>query len=471
MRDNRRKVNKLLQARPLIVRRVKYPMTPPEKIKNAIESVEQWFWSPAASGRNWPARVLTYTVRIGYAVLRDLRNGQLSMRAMSLVYTTVIAIVPLLALSFSVLKGFGLHNEVEPAMLEALADLGDKRYDIVENVMGFIDNVKVGVLGAVGFALLIYSVISMMHKIEHSFNYTWQIKRDRTMSQRFRDYLSVIFVAPVLIFLSAALTTSSNTQVVVNYIAALPFGADLVEFSSTLVPYLIMSMGFAFIYMFLPNTQVRFAPAFVGGAVTAVVWKIMGWGVATFVANSASNIAIYSAFASVIILMVWMYIGWLVLLVGASVAFYFQNPQYTMTRLDHTELCGADVEKLAINVLYRLGQRFGSDQAAPTVDELAAQLRVPAHVLEDIVDFLQSREFLVRADGGVQLYPQKPLAKILLRDVISSVREQSITGASLSGVVVDPPVGQMYSELRRALEQQLGDTSIEDLLETSPSQV
>ena len=148
-------------------------------LQQNIQRINYWLWDTNINEAALWQRTIIKFFQIMYAVIRDLRDGQLSLRAMSLVYTTVIAIVPLLALSFSVLKGFGLHNEVEPALLEALVSLGDKRFDIVSNVMGFIDNIKVGVLGAVGFALLIYSVISMMHKIENSFNYTWQIKRDR----------------------------------------------------------------------------------------------------------------------------------------------------------------------------------------------------------------------------------------------------------------------------------------------------
>jgi len=259
------------------------------------DAFEQWLWTNSPSDTPLLIRGLKNSIRIFVAVLRDLRGGQLSMRAMSLVYTTVIAIVPLLALSFSVLKGFGMHNSLEPALIEAMIDLGDKRYDIADNVMGFIDNVNVGVLGAVGFAVLIYSVISMMHKIETAFNYTWQIKRARGMSERFRDYLSVIFVAPLLIFLSAAITASVQTDQAVGFIQAIPFGAGIVALMSKLVPYLIMSIGFAFIYAFLPNTRVKLSAAFIGGLVTAIIWKLMGWSISIFVANSASNIAIYSA--------------------------------------------------------------------------------------------------------------------------------------------------------------------------------
>lgn len=141
-----------------------------ENLQKQKESFENWLWSETAGKDSLPVAVLVKALRITIAVFRDLRDGHVSMRAMSLVYTTVIAIVPMIALVFSVLKGFGLHNRVRPALLEALSDLGEKRFDIVDRVMEFIDNVNVGVLGSVGFAILLYSVISMMHKIEAAFN-------------------------------------------------------------------------------------------------------------------------------------------------------------------------------------------------------------------------------------------------------------------------------------------------------------
>ena len=441
-------------------------------LKNKGRLMDDWLWKTDLTQAALWQRMAIKSLQIIYAVVRDLRDGQLSLRAMSLVYTTVIAIVPLLALSFSVLKGFGLHNEVEPALLEGLVSLGDKRFDIVSNVMGFIDNIKVGVLGAVGFALLIYSVISMMHKIEKSFNYTWQIKRDRNMSQRFRDYLSVIFVAPLMIFLSAAITTSANTGVAVSYIESMPAGSSFVNFISTLIPYLIMSWGFAFIYMFLPNTKVKLLAAFVGGLVTAIIWKFMGWGVSTFVANSASSLAIYSAFASVIILMVWMYVGWLVLLVGASVAFYFQNPQYILIRRDNVHLSGEDSESLALSLLYLIGLHYQKNLAAWESDALSKKLAVAPHLVDDMLDFLESANYIVRTgESSASIYPAKPAEKIILAKVLRQLREQGANAADLkiadcemSGEKV---VVNLLHDLRQAIDERFGKTTLKDIIDGS----
>lgn len=443
-------------------------------LQQNIQRINHWLWDTNINESALWQRSMIKFFQIMYAVIRDLRDGQLSLRAMSLVYTTVIAIVPLLALSFSVLKGFGLHNEVEPALLEALVSLGDKRFDIVSNVMGFIDNIKVGVLGAVGFALLIYSVISMMHKIENSFNYTWQIKRDRSMSQRFRDYLSVIFVAPLMIFLSAAITTSANTGVVISYIEALPAGADFVGFISTLIPYLIMSWGFAFIYMFLPNTRVKMLAAFVGGLVTAIIWKFMGWGVSTFVANSASSIAIYSAFASVIILMVWMYVGWLVLLVGASVSFYFQNPQYILIRRDDVQLNGEDSESLALSLLYLIGLHYQKNLAAWEIDLLAKRLSVAPHLVDEMIDFLESLGYIVRAgESSLLIYPAQPIEKIIVAQVLRQLREQGLNAEHSKAVDCEvsgePAVTYLLNDLREAIDQRFGKVTLKDIIDSRDS--
>jgi len=441
-------------------------MAGPNSIRENIDVAEHWLWQTDLQSVPVWQRIALEALRICYAVVRDLRDGQLSLRAMSLVYTTVIAIVPLLALCFSVLKGFGLHNQVEPALLDTLKDLGDKRFDIVANVMGFIDNIKVGVLGAVGFALLIYSVIAMMHKIERSFNYTWQIKRGRTLSQRFRDYLSVIFVGPLMIFLSAAITTSANTNVAVVYIEALPFGANFVGMISTIIPYLIMSFGFAFIYMFLPNTQVNLGAAFVGGSVTAITWKIMGWGVATFIANSATNIAIYSAFASVIILMVWMYIGWLVLLIGASVSFYYQNPQYIQVRGDAMNLRGENHEQFAVSVLYLICQHYQRGLPPWSADSLGRKLQVAPHIVDDMIEFLCQQHYIVRAgEQNGLLYPNKPAEQITIKHLFGDIRQFQSNATAATHFKLDPPVGQLFVDYRAAIDRQFGDKTLKDLLD------
>ena len=118
-------------------------------------------------------------LRVIYTVLHELADGQLSLRAMSLVYTSLLALVPLLAVSFSVLKAFGVHNQLEQILFNVLSPLGDKGHELTALIIEFVDNVKVGVLGSLGLGLLFYTVISMVQKVERAFNYTWRVSHPR----------------------------------------------------------------------------------------------------------------------------------------------------------------------------------------------------------------------------------------------------------------------------------------------------
>ncbi len=431
------------------------------------ESAQQWVWRNARNGAeaSLPVRFIKQCMRIIVAIARDLADGQLSLRAMSLVYTTVIAVVPLIALSFSVLKGFGMHQRVEPALLEALVDLGDKRYEIVSTVMGYINNVNIGVLGSVGFAILIYSVVSMMQKIETAFNYAWQVKRTRSMPQRFRDYLSVIFVGPLLIVLSTALTTSFNTSTAVEYFVALPFGRPIMGLVGDFLPFLMMSLGFALVYMFLPNTRVTLKAALVGGMVTTIIWKIMGWGVANFVANSANHVAIYSAFASVIILMVWLYLGWLVLLVGASVAFYVQNPRYLRHARSAQVVSASLRERLALNILYRVASQFKEGGAQWTANALAVELETPEFLVDEIIDELAQLGYLLKVQEDESVHLARAADAIQIANLIIQVRNSAAAGSRVIKSRLDAAVNGALDKLGdREFGQE--NLSMADLLST-----
>ena len=127
--------------------------------------------------------------RFAYALLRDLSSGDLTLRAMSLVYTTMLAVVPLLAFSFSILKGFGYHQRLEPVLLSFLAPLGPRSSEITANVIGFVDNVSGSTLAGVSLLLLLFTALSMAQKVEDSFNFVWRVDRPRSIGRRFSEYL------------------------------------------------------------------------------------------------------------------------------------------------------------------------------------------------------------------------------------------------------------------------------------------
>ena len=147
-----------------------------------------------------------------YAFIRalwdDFFRGDITVRAMSMVYITLLSLVPLLALSFSLLKTFGVHNHIQPALLQLLKPLGSKGVEITDTILRFVNNVDVGVLGIVGLTVLFYTSISLMNKIEEALNFTWEVKSTCQIASRIHRYFSFIFLGPILIFSSIGLWVS-----------------------------------------------------------------------------------------------------------------------------------------------------------------------------------------------------------------------------------------------------------------------
>lgn len=393
--------------------------------------------------------------KILYAIFRDLTDGQLSLRAMSLVYTTLITLVPLLAISFSVLKGFGVHNQIEPWLLGYLAPLGEKAADIAKNIVSFVDNIKVGVLGFLGLALLIYSVIALMQKIEAAFNFIWRVSKSRTLARRFSDYLSVLLFGPFLIFLSAGLTTAARNTSFINIFADMPLMETAFSMVSVFVPYLVMTLGFTFFYIYMPNTRVRLKAAFTGGLFAALLWKVMGWIFSNVIAASATYVAVYAAFATLIIFMVWVYLSWLVILMGANIAFYMQHPKYIRLARKDVVLSNRMRTELGLSILEILTQRQYKNAAPLNADGLAERFHLPVIAVQNMLDALEQGDIITlsASDKGTLYYPARPLDEMTLGQVWSALATYSEkTGMRYERLEVEPKTAEIREEMQKALD-------------------
>jgi len=425
-------------------------------------------WAPDLAAmpawRAWPLR----GARIAYAVGRDLAEGGLSLRAMSLVYTTLLSLVPLLAISFSVLKGFGVHNQVEPALLSLLAPFGAQGAEIAARIVDFVDNVRVGVLGSVGLALLVYTVISLMQKIERALNYVWHVQQERSWGQRFSSYLSVVVVGPVLIFASVGVTASVTGMAGEGgALSTLPLSAVL-ELIGRVVPYLMVIGAFTFIYAFMPNTRVRLVSALAGGIAAGILWESMGWAFAAYVVGSAKYSAIYSAFATLIIFMIWLYLGWLVLLVGASVSFYHQNPDRMRAGRGADGIANRDRERLALLVAALVARSYaeGAGPVAPAA--LVEIARCPPFRLTPVIDTLTGAGILVAGGpAGAGLLPARPPDAIAVADILDAIRGayEPAGDPALSPPTpfADPGVDGAMAEIETAMAAALSGMTLADL--------
>ena len=442
-------------------------------LNKIVIALKKQIWDVDFSSLPWWRVWLIRLLQFCYVILRDLADGQLTLRAMSLVYTSLLALVPLLAVSFSVLKGFGVHNEIEPLLLKAFSPLGERGVELSSRIIGFVDNVKVGVLGSLGLALLIYTVISLIQKIESSFNYTWRVTRTRPLAQRFSDYLSVILIGPVLIFSALGITaTLTSTAVVQKLVAIQAFGV-LFKIVSHAVPYLLTITAFAFFYVFVPNTKVNLRSALVGGVAAGVMWEVTGWGFASFIAKSTKYTAIYSGFAILIMFMIWVYLSWLILLLGASIAHYHQHPESITAERRSLALSNRLREKLSLLVMLVVGQNHYHNRPAWTLDGLAQRLQVPNDALEPIIEALEESGLLASTATEPSTYlPGRPLDNTEIKDVLHAVRTAHEVGNNnFNNLTSELAVDQVMDDVDRAMAEELQGRTLKDLALSEPSAV
>ncbi|MFW2440946.1 MAG: YihY/virulence factor BrkB family protein [Arenicellales bacterium] len=435
----------------------------------------QWYehyasllWSDDLRAMSNVRRWVIVTLRLLVVLTRQLVQGQLNLRAMSLVYTTLLSIVPLLAVSFSVLKGFGVHNQIEPLLLNFLQPLGSRGKELSDNIIGFVENVRVGVLGSLGLAFLLYTVVSLIQKVESSFNYVWHVEHLRGLAQRFSSYLSVILIGPVLVFTALGVTaTAMNNTLVQQLMSVQPFG-DLIVSFSRLVPYLLVIAAFIFIYMFIPNTRVKLLPAFVGGAVAGVLWQSSGWAFAAFIASSSNYAAIYSGFAIVILLLIWLYLNWLILLLGAQVAFYIQYPQYMTRRPVQLRLSNRLREHLALQIMFMVADHHLHQRDPWTSGALVHDLALPMQPVHHVLKLMMDAGFLSEtSDEPPRYLPRRDIETITLAELYEVVRNAGEDRLlSLKTLPHQFQVEQAMGEIQHAVDVQLGGRTLKDLVQS-----
>jgi len=410
-------------------------------------------------------RTLIQALRITHLVVRDFLDGMLTLQAMSLVYTTLLSIVPLLAVSFSVLKGFGVHNQVEPMLLNLLQPLGEQGVEITEKIIGFVDNIKAGVLGSLGLALLFYTVVSLIQKIERSFNYTWRVTEHRRFAQRFSDYLSVVLLGPLLIFTALGVTASISGSAVLQQLFEYEAIDWVVRIVGRLVPYLLVIAAFTIVYIFVPNTRVKLKPALIAAAVSGVLWETAGWVFASFVVSSAKYAAIYSAFATLIIFMIWLYVCWMILLIGASIAFYVQFPEYRTLQKRLFALSNRMKERIALLIMSTISGNYYKSRDPLAIEEVARAIKITPQIINPIIDQLIENKLIVSTNGSkAGLLPAQPPEEQKVIEILRVIRRAEEQGSvSLEMLPKFNIIESLYEKMNSALDQGFGDITLKDI--------
>jgi membrane protein len=437
-----------------------------ERIKKVNEFLTKDLWHLDTGSLNKFKAWLVYLLKLIYATVKGFTENELTLRAMSLVYTTLLSIVPLLAFSVSILKAFGIvDNQLEPFLINFMEPLGEKGVEITGQIIGFIENINFGVLGIIGLVMLIYTSISLIMKIEDSLNHIWKVKKGRSLVRRFSDYITILLIGPVLMFAAIGLTASFESNAIVQKVLAIQPLGTLVLLSAKLIPYLFVFLVFTFIYAVIPNTKVKIKSAFIGGAIAGIAWQTTGWVFAFSVAKSTKYAAIYSSLAVLILFMIWLYINWLILLIGAQIAYCHQNLKTLDLGRTIFQLSSKVKEKMAFLVMYLIGYNFYHNEEKWTFDSLVNYLGLPQESVDTTLSELKDKNLILEVGDDPTFYlPAKDIEVITLAEIIDAARTNRETPLLENRYLANPEIDQITEHIDDAIHGALGKMTLKDLV-------
>jgi len=408
-------------------------------------------WGPALRVLRFPA-----------ALVRDWLSGEINVRAMSLAYSTLLSLVPLMVFSFSIMKGFGARRDLELVLDEFFRPMGSAATQLTANIMKFVRNMRSGVVGSIGLVFLIYTVISTIQKVEGSFNFVWRVTQPRSLARRFTEYMSVMIVGPILLALALGLMAAAQNSPVAQWLDALVPLAWTLSILGKFVPYAIVAIVFTFMYWFIPNTRVKVSAAFIGGLTAGIIWALVGKVFTTFILYSSQLMAVYTGFAIVLTTLIWVYLSWLILLIGAQLAFYLQHPQYLRHGQKVIELNAAAQEQVALTVMYLIGRDYAGGKTYWTGDRLATELDIPGTALAPVIGCLERSDLIVATEKE-QFVPGRDLDAIQLITVLDAVRtlQSCRLAVSVHGAA---PAAAALAEVHAAMQEKLGGRTLKDLI-------
>ncbi len=430
---------------------------------NVLNRIEKFFrrdlWLQDSATLQGVSALYVKPLRLMVVAISDFRDGVLSIRATSLVSTTLLSLVPFLAVTFSVLKAFGVHQQFEPLLVQGLEPLGEKGSEIAGYIVEFVNNLKVGALGAIGVAGLFYTTFSLIDKIEEALNEIWRVRDARPLARKFTDYLSVVLVGPVLVFTAVATIASAQSHWIVQTILRIEPVGTAVLWMTALMPFVLICLGFTFLYKFVPHTQVSVASALVGGVTGGILWKIVGMLFASFVAGATRYSAVYSSFAILILFLLWLYVGWVIVLVGAQVAYYHQHPTAYLTRLRWKQGTAAFQEHLALTMLVHVARRHTAGEPPYQTPDLAATLQVPLSAVEALVENFVNHGLLFRTVDPKGMTLGRPPERITVLEALQLVahKDQASADAVREG---NDPVGALLRRRDQAVREAMADVTL-----------
>jgi len=434
--------------------------------KKARQFILHDVWVSELSSLTGIRALIKRLFRISELVVRGFRDDNLTVQASALTFTSLISLVPLLAIAFALLKGLGAGEDFMHYLRDNMEDMPEAFQSFIGQMLDIVNRTNFWAMGWVAVVVLFVTVIQVLSSIESSFNQVWGVKSSRAFWRRFINYISITVVVPFLILVAFTLNASMSSEAV---IIRLGEAAAIYTAILQLVPFVISTFAIFFLFVFVPNTTIRPKPALLSSIITALLW--LGWQniyVSLQLGVARSN-AIYGTFASVPIFLAWLYVSWVIILLGAELCFALQNhATYDLERNAGHANNRARI-MLAFSISLQAGQAFLRGDSLFNAVEFARLHRIPVRLINEIIRLMVRGGLMVETAGPEPRYMlRRPLNEITLKQIVDLVNHDG-TGPERYGFGGDAPaVFSAMACLDQGLEGALASITLQQLLDEHP---
>jgi membrane protein len=321
---------------------------------------------------------------------RGFLNDKVQLRASALTFYSLLSIIPVAAIAFGIAKGFSLDRNLEQLITEKFSAHPEVLEWVLRNARNAIEETRGGPIAGVGVIVLFWSVMSLLNRIETSFNHIWQVRSSRSWYRKFTDYLTIMLIAPVFIILSSSIKVFIGTELS-EFISRAPILDVFKPVLSTLIklaPYMISWIVLTILFIIMPNAKVKFVPAMISGIVAGTILQILQWVYLDLQFGITKLSAIYGSFAAVPLLLILLQSSWIVVLLGAELTFANQN--FLHYELESVSLNISHFHKRAIviMILHMIIRNFSDGEKPVSAETIAHDLKIPVRLARDILQDL-----------------------------------------------------------------------------------
>ncbi len=365
-------------------------------ILQKVKSLNDTIWHTSLSDISKSKLFLIKQLRIAVLAARGFANDKVQLRASSLTLYTLISTIPVIAIAFAIAKGFGLDQNFEQLIAKELQTHPEVFSWLLEKAQTAISQTRGGYLAGIGAIVLIWAVMSLLDQIENSFNHIWQIRSSRPWYRKFTDYLAIMLIAPVFLIAASSVTVFIGTELsdFMNRAAILDFFKPIVSFLVKVIPYFIFWIVLTIVYIILPNTKVKFMPAFVSGIIAGTILQLLQWLYIDLQFGISRLSAIYGSFAAIPLFIVFLQSSWLIVLLGAEVSFANQNLSRYEYESEALNVSHYQKRALVIMIMSMITRNFSEGSKPLSAENIASNLKIPVRLVRDILQDLSSAELV-----------------------------------------------------------------------------